>query len=562
LIPISRIRASTDAAPKYPRWETALLHIEGNRLNIVLPSLGDIEEVEVTEICVAVGDVVNADDSIIVIESDKASMEVPAGHQGTVTELHISVGDMLSEGAAIGTLTESASQPASHDDLVESEPEQALRDAVAARAGEQQTVQILVPDLGDIERVEVIEVAGQPGSSVSPGDLLVVLESDKASMEIPIEVSGMLLEINVAVGDQVSAGSLLAMAQVEMQPAPAGKQAAPPESVSQPMTTAKSGSDATPLQVATPVQPERSGGDATVYAGPATRRLAREIGVSLQQVSGSGNRGRITKDDVKAWAKAKLNQSASVPSSVGSALPALPAVDFAKFGSVEDVPLSRIQKQVAINMHRSWVNIPHVTQHAQADIDDLEAFRRSMKAEAQARGVKLSPLPFIIKAACHTLAAHPKLNGSVSADGENLVFKRYINVGIAVDTPEGLVVPVIRGADQLGIWALAKKTQELAEKARAKKLALDDLSGGTFTISSLGALGGTGFTPIINAPEVAILGVGKSSVQPVWQGEGFEPRLQLPLSLSYDHRVINGTDGGHFMVTLTELLGDIRRLSL
>ena len=213
-------------------------------------------------------------------------------------------------------------------------------------------------------------------------------------------------------------------------------------------------------------------------------------------------------------------------------------------------------------MHRSWVNIPHVTQHAQANIDDLEQFRLSMKVEAQARGIKLSPLPFIIKAVCHTLAAHPKLNGSVSADGESLVFKHYMNVGIAVDTPEGLVVPVIRGADQLGIWALAEKTQELAEKARTKKLALDDLSGGTFTISSLGALGGTGFTPIINAPEVAILGVGKSSVQPIWQGEGFEPSLQLPLSLSYDHRVINGTDGGRFMVTLAELLGDIRRLSL
>jgi pyruvate dehydrogenase E2 component (dihydrolipoamide acetyltransferase) len=542
-------------------------------LNIVLPSLGDIDEVEVTEICVAVGDLVSAEDSIIVIESDKASMEVPAGHQGTVTELHVSVGDLLNEGAVIGTLTESAAvtttestaQSAPQDDqggLVEPEREQSSSDTVAPHPAGQQTVQILVPDMGDIDEVEVIEVAAQPGTSVNPGDLLVVLESDKASMEIPIEVSGMLLEISVAVGDQVSAGSLLATARVEIQQAPVAQTAAQPEPARQPVHAAEPLQNAEPTQVASTSLPQRTDSDATVYAGPATRRLAREIGVPLAQVLGSGNRGRITKDDVKAWAKARLNQPENTAGSVGSALPALPQVDFAKFGPVEEEPLSRIQKQVAANMHRSWVNIPHVTQHAQANIDDLEQFRLSMKVEAQARGIKLSPLPFIIKAVCHTLAAHPKLNGSVSADGESLVFKHYMNVGIAVDTPEGLVVPVIRGADQLGIWALAEKTQELAEKARTKKLALDDLSGGTFTISSLGALGGTGFTPIINAPEVAILGVGKSSVQPIWQGEGFEPSLQLPLSLSYDHRVINGTDGGRFMVTLAELLGDIRRLSL
>ena len=446
-------------------------------MNIVLPSLGDIDEVEVTEICVTVGDVVSAEDTIIVIESDKASMEVPAGHQGTVTELHISVGDMLSEGAAIGSLSESeeattaesAAEPAPQDARVESEPEQSPNDAiVAVPASGQQTVQILVPDLGDIEQVEVIEVAGQPGTVVSPGDLLVVLESDKASMEIPIEVSGTLLEINVAVGDQVSAGSLLAMAQVEIQLTSDTEMAAQPESVPEAALAGTPANAAKPSQDASPSQLRRSGNDATVYAGPATRRLAREIGVPLEHVSGSGNRGRITKDDVKAWAKAKLNQAANTPSSLGSALPVLPEVDFAKFGSVEEEPLSRIQKQVAANMHRSWVNIPHVTQHAQADIDDLELFRHSMKAEAQTRGVKLSPLPFIIKAVCHTLAAHPKLNGSVSADGENLVLKHYINVGIAVDTPEGLVVPVIRGADQLGIWALAERHRSWQRKPAPK----------------------------------------------------------------------------------------------
>ena len=552
-------------------------------MNIVLPSLGDIDEVEVTEICVAIGDVVGADDSVIVIESDKASMEVPAGGDGTIAELLVQLGDRLGEGAVIGVLTQAdGSAQKSVEETAEelqaaSEPSSAATEvsvaAVSTDAGSEksqghQTVEIQVPDLGDIEQVEVIEVAVTAGAAVSPGDLLVVLESDKASMEIPAEISGTLLEVCVSEGDQVSAGSLLATAQIET----ADEAVPPPVQATDPAPQAAAGvpAQATPPlsrpKAAAPTQQTiaeaKSSGDVVVYAGPATRRLAREIGVPLAQVMGTGNRGRVTKDDVKAWAKARLNEPASVagPGSVG--LPALPTVDFGKFGEIEEVPLSRIQKQVAANMHRSWVNIPHVTQHAEANIADLEVFRQTMKAEAQARGVKLSPLPFIIKAVCHTLQTHPKLNGSVSANGEHLVLKSYINVGIAVDTPDGLVVPVIRGADQLGIWALAEKAQELAEKARSKKLALDDLSGGSFTISSLGALGGTGFTPIINAPEVAILGVGKSVVKPIWQNDGFAPSLHLPLSLSYDHRLINGTDGGQFMVTLTELLGDIRRLAL
>jgi pyruvate dehydrogenase E2 component (dihydrolipoamide acetyltransferase) len=552
-------------------------------LNIVLPSLGDIDEVEVTEICVAIGDVVGADDSVIVIESDKASMEVPAGGDGTIAELLVQLGDRLGEGAVIGVLTQAdgsaqkSVEETAEEPQVASEPSSAATEvsvaAVSTDAGSEksqghQTVEIQVPDLGDIEQVEVIEVAVTAGAAVSPGDLLVVLESDKASMEIPAEISGTLLEVCVSEGDQVSAGSLLATAQIET----ADEAVPPPVQATDPAPQAAAG---VPAQAAPPlsrpkaaaptqqtIAEAKSSGDVVVYAGPATRRLAREIGVPLAQVMGTGNRGRVTKDDVKAWAKARLNEPASVAGPGSAGLPALPTVDFGKFGEIEEVPLSRIQKQVAANMHRSWVNIPHVTQHAEANIADLEVFRQTMKAEAQARGVKLSPLPFIIKAVCHTLQTHPKLNGSVSANGEHLVLKSYINVGIAVDTPDGLVVPVIRGADQLGIWALAEKAQELAEKARSKKLALDDLSGGSFTISSLGALGGTGFTPIINAPEVAILGVGKSVVKPIWQNDGFAPSLHLPLSLSYDHRVINGTDGGQFMVTLTELLGDIRRLAL
>ena len=555
-------------------------------MNIVLPSLGDIEEVEVTEICVAVGDAVGADDPIIVIESDKASMEVPAGGAGTIVELNIALGDQLGEGAVIGELEEqgtqstdtptAAAQPAEQTnniaDAREAEQTSASGEESQPNAGEQ-VAQIWVPDLGDIEHVEVIEVAATAGSRVAPGDLLVVLESDKASMEIPAEVSGVLLEINVAVGDQVTTGSLLATATIAapLHREPAHDQPSPGSSTDADSPTQKTEpAAAAPLQV--PVsssqptfasdKPFATQKSREVYAGPATRRLAREIGVPLEQVEGSGNRGRVTKDDVKAWAKARLQQPATSAAQGATGIPAIPAVDFAKFGEIEEQPLSRIQKQVAVNMQRSWLNIPHVTQHADADIEELEAFRQSIKAESQSRGIKLSPLPFIIKAVCHTLAAHPKLNGSLSASGESLVLKRYTNIGIAVDTPEGLVVPVIRGADQLGVWALAERAQELAEKARSKKLALDDLSGGTFTISSLGAIGGTGFTPIINAPEVAILGVGKSVVQPIWQGDTFAPRLQLPLSLSYDHRVINGVDGGNFMATMTALLADIRRLAL
>ncbi|MBL6709024.1 MAG: dihydrolipoyllysine-residue acetyltransferase [Pseudomonadales bacterium] len=541
-------------------------------MNIVLPSLGDIEEVEVTEICVAVSDVVGADDPIIVIESDKASMEVPAGNAGTIVEISVALGDQLGEGAIIGKLdtastegADSAAGPTSQqsDDTGNPSAAKDSEPSEQARVGGQQVVQISVPDLGDIDEVEVIEVAAIAGSQVAPGDLLVVLESDKASMEIPAEVTGVLLEVNVAVGDQVSAGSLLATASIEgaLQddvmaedcPSQEGETlAAAPSQPAAAMPEPASEDNMAPAAAA----------GRQIYAGPATRRLAREIGVPLEQVEGSGNRGRVTKDDVKAWAKARINQPAMTSTPVTSGIPHVPAVDFAKFGDVEEQPLTRIQKQVALNMQRSWLNIPHVTQHANADIEDLESFRQSIKVEAQNQGIKLSPLPFIIKAVCQTLAAHPKLNGSLSADGENLVVKHYTNIGIAVDTPEGLVVPVIRGADQLGILALAGKAQELAEKARSKKLALDDLSGGTFTISSLGNIGGTGFTPIINAPEVAILGVGKSVIQPVWQEGAFEPRLQLPLSLSYDHRVINGVDGGNFMVTLTALLADIRRLAL
>jgi len=541
-------------------------------LNIVLPSLGDIEEVEVTEICVAVSDVVGADDPIIVIESDKASMEVPAGNAGTIVEISVALGDQLGEGAIIGKLdtastegADSAAGPTSQqsDDTGNPSAAKGSEPSEQARVGGQQVVQISVPDLGDIDEVEVIEVAARAGSQVAPGDLLVVLESDKASMEIPAEVTGVLLEVNVAVGDQVSAGSLLATASIEgalqddvmAEDCPSQEGETLAAAPSQPAA-------AMPEPAPEDNMAPAAAAGRQIYAGPATRRLAREIGVPLEQVEGSGNRGRVTKDDVKAWAKARINQPAMTSTPVTSGIPHVPAVDFAKFGDVEEQPLTRIQKQVALNMLRSWLNIPHVTQHANADIEDLESFRQSIKVEAQNQGIKLSPLPFIIKAVCQTLAAHPKLNGSLSADGENLVVKHYTNIGIAVDTPEGLVVPVIRGADQLGIFSLAGKAQELAEKARSKKLALDDLSGGTFTISSLGNIGGTGFTPIINAPEVAILGVGKSVIQPVWQGGAFEPRLQLPLSLSYDHRVINGVDGGNFMVTLTALLADIRRLAL
>ncbi len=525
-------------------------------MDISIPNLGDIDDVEVIELCAAVGDTLEVDDPIIVIESDKASMEIPAPVAGVLESLQVVIGDRVAEGHVIAIIqARSAEQP---------QPEKETEEETEAETKPQedsQDLEVLVPDIGDAKDVVVIEVAVQVGDEIAVDDLLVVLESDKASMEIAAEYAGTVLAVAVSEGAEVEQGTLIATLKVAM-PEVAGGDASevvqPQAEVSAPQP------DLSPpaSQPDQPVTPEvEVAAAAKVYAGPAVRRLARELGVQLVGIKGTGNRNRITKDDVKTHVKAHMQGQASGAAGTGG-LPAVAVVDYARFGPVETIDLTRIQQRGADNLHRSWVNLPHVTQHDEADISDLEDFRQSLKAEAERKGVKVTPLAFLIKACCHALAEHPNLNASLHEDRQHLVVKHYINIGVAVDTPEGLVVPVIKDADKKNIWQLSAEIADLSEKARIKKLAIDDLQGGTFSISSLGALGGTGFTPIVNAPEVAILGVSKLQTKPVWDGSAFQPRKVLPLSLSYDHRVINGADGGRFMVFLTAILSDIRRLAL
>jgi pyruvate dehydrogenase E2 component (dihydrolipoamide acetyltransferase) len=567
---------------------------------IRIPDIGDFDSVEVVEVLVAAGDEVSEDDPLIVIESDKASMEVPAGRSGIIDEVRVAVGDEVSEGDVIATVRDAADASASGtrepDDAegadatpdaedADSTPDAGAQEVQSDRAPEARdsdagddgasrsssaTVEVRVPDIGDAKDVVVIEVAVEPGDSVGPEDLLVVVESDKASMEIPAGQAGTVTAVHVQEGSEVEEGTLLATLEVAGE-APAarrsdadagGEQTAPSKpdaSTSAPPPVRAPAPAKGPSESSAAESPADSAGS-RVYAGPAVRRLARELGVSLTAVSGTGNRGRILKDDVKAYVKKTFTEGGAAAR--GAGIPTVPAVDFAKFGPVEVVPMSRIRVAGAANLHRSWLNLPHVTQHEEADVTELEAFRASLKAEAERRGTKVTPLPFIVKACCHALKTFPTFNASLDPDVKNFILKDYFHIGFAVDTDDGLVVPVIRDADRLGIWELSEAILSLSEKAREKKLGMNDLQGGTFSISSLGNIGGTGFTPIINAPEVAILGVSRLVTKPVWNGSEFRPRQMLPLSLSYDHRAINGAEAGRFMTLIAELLSDIRRLAL
>ncbi len=428
---------------------------------------------------------------------------------------------------------------------------------------------ITVPDIGGAEGVEVIEVCVAVGDRVELEQSLIVLESDKASMEVPADVAGIVVELLVKEGDELSEGSpvLVLGADASEDAAPASEPepltdapepAAPvtPAAVAQPSATSASGPESTSTARAdASAGAPRVGGD--VYAGPAVRKLAREFGVELERVAGSGPRRRILKQDLQDFVKKSLGGATN-----GAGIPPIPEVDFSAFGETDTQPLSKIDKVTAENMHRSWLNVPRVTQFDEADITELEAFRKTMKAEAEQRGIKLTPLPFVLKACAAALRDNPRLNASLSGDGESLVYKKYVHIGMAVDTPAGLMVPVIRDVDQKSLWQLAGEAAELALKARDRKLRPTDMQGASFTISSLGSIGGAGFTPIINAPEVAILGISKLSMKPIWNGAEFEPRKMLPLALAYDHRVVNGGDGGRFMAQLTAALADIRRLLL
>ena len=431
---------------------------------------------------------------------------------------------------------------------------------------------VVIPDIGEAEDVEVIELCVAPGDAIEVDDPLIVIESDKASMEVPSPFAGTLRDLKVGLGDVVNAGDVIATiaGQADRQASeaagPAEETPGRVEEAGQAETAGAPGAEtdgsARPsgpvptTNVAAPRAAEETGpGTERVYAGPAVRRLARELGADLGAMRGSGPSGRIVKDDVKAFVKATMTGNASAAS-----LPGVPEIDFARFGAVEEVPLTRLQARGGKNLYGSWLNVVHVTQHDEADVTELEAFRKSLAAEAQTRGVKLTPLPFIMKACAENLCAFPRVNASLNARADGLILKRYHHIGFAVDTEDGLIVPVIRDVDQKGVWQLAAEIVELSGAARARKLRPEHLQGGCFTISSLGRVGGTGFTPIVNAPEVGILGVARLATKPVWDGFEFRPRAVLPLSLSYDHRAINGAEGGAFMVELTRLLGDIRRL--
>lgn len=522
---------------------------------VQVPDIGG-DEVEVTEIMVKVGDVVAEEQSLITVEGDKASMEVPAPFAGTVKEIKIAAGDKVSTGSLIMVFEVAGAAPLAA-------PVQAAAPAAAAAPAVAALKEVQVPDIGGDE-VTVTEIMVNVGDSISEEQSLITVEGDKASMEVPAPFAGTLKEIKVAAGDKVKTGSLIMVFEV------AG--AAP---VAAPVQAAAPAPAAAPAQAAAPA-PATSGefqeNHEYSHASPVVRRLAREFGVNLAKVKGSGRKNRILKEDVQSYVKEALKrlesgaQAAASGKGDGAALGLLPwpKVDFSKFGDTEVQPLSRIKKISGANLHRNWVMIPHVTQWDNADITELEKFRQEQNAMEAKRdtGMKITPLVFIMKAAAKALEAFPAFNSSLSDDGESLILKKYVNIGIAVDTPNGLVVPVFKDVNKKGIYELSKELAEVSKKARGGKLTAADMQGGCFTISSLGGIGGTAFTPIVNAPEVAILGVSKSEMKPVWNGKEFAPRLQLPLSLSYDHRVIDGAEGARFITYLNECLSDIRRLVL
>ena len=553
--------AKKDAAPKKAAKPAA-----GGKqtVDIKVPDIGD--SAEIIEIAVSEGDDVDAEDALITLESDKASMDVPSPHAGKIVALSVKEGDSVSEGDVIGQMEVEgeggeAEAPAESDAPQQEEaPED---DDEAADDGEPQRQEIRVPDIGD--SAEIIEVAVSVGDEIDEEDPLITLESDKASMDVPSPYKGKLVELSVKEGDSVSEGDVIGIVETAgAKKAAPKKQASKAEkSRSAPAPKAEKPQSA-PAAQAPSAAPAKDG--KRVHAGPAVRMLAREFGVDLAEVPPSGPKGRVLKEDVQTFVKQALSgksqSSGQAAATGGSGIPPIPDVDFSQFGEVEEKPMGRLLKMGATNLHRSWVNVPHVTQFEDADITELEAFRKSMKAEAEAQGAKLTPLPFLVKACAFALKQFPQFNVSLKSDGETMVWKNYVHIGIAVDTPEGLMVPVLRDADQKSLLDIAREMAELGKKAQSKKLKREEMSGGCMTISSLGSIGGTAFTPIVNAPEVAILGVSKAQMKPVWDGAEFQPRLMMPLSLSYDHRAVNGADAARFTTFLSNVLGDIRRMLL
>ncbi len=533
-----------------------------NAIDIVVPDLGDFENVEIIEVLVAPGDNVAREDGLITLETDKASFDVPAPEGGVVDSLTVGIGDTVSTGDVIGTMTVQVSDTVVITPAMAAEPTGETTLMVAPvgeprKSGGKQT--LVVPDLGDFDEVEVIEVHIAPGDTVAVEDPLVTLETDKAAMDVPAVVAGTIESVLIKVGEKISAGASLAIidAVPDDEPDPAPAAAKPPET--QQAQTPKTIPERSASAAAATTLPRiEEAGFSKAHASPSVRKLARELGVNLVQVKGAGTKGRILHDDVKAFVKAILTGQAAAPA--GGGLPKTPSVDFAKFGEIDVQPLTRVQKISGPRLQASWINVPHVTQHDLADITALEARRQKLKGPAKERGIGLTPLAFVMKACVAALEEFPKVNASLSDDGTSLVFKKYCHLGFAADTDQGLMVPVIRDADKKDVYEIAGELGELSALAREGKLKVDQLQGATFTISSLGGIGGTAFTPIVNAPEVAILGVSRSSMQPVWNGSEFEPRLMLPLSLSYDHRVIDGAQAVRFTTFLGQKLADVESL--
>ncbi|MBJ9240435.1 pyruvate dehydrogenase complex dihydrolipoyllysine-residue acetyltransferase [Citrobacter braakii] len=519
-----------------------------------VPDIGG-DEVEVTEVMVKVGDTVAAEQSLITVEGDKASMEVPAPFAGTVKEIKINTGDKVSTGSLIMVFEVAGAAPAAA-------PAQTAAPAAAAAPAASGSKEVNVPDIGGDE-VEVTEVMVKVGDKIAAEQSLITVEGDKASMEVPAPFAGTVKEIKISTGDKVKTGSLIMIFEVEgAAPAAAPVAAAAPASAAAPAQAAKPA--AAPVAKAEG-KSEFAENDAYVHATPLIRRLAREFGVNLAKVKGSGRKGRILREDVQAYVKDAIKRAEAAPAAAGGGIPGMlpwPKVDFSKFGEIEEVELGRIQKISGANLSRNWVMIPHVTHFDKTDITDLEAFRKQQNAEAEKRklDVKFTPVVFIMKAVAAALEQMPRFNSSLSEDGQRLTLKKYINIGVAVDTPNGLVVPVFKDVNKKSITELSRELTTISKKARDGKLTAGEMQGGCFTISSIGGLGTTHFAPIVNAPEVAILGVSKSSMEPVWNGKEFMPRLMMPISLSFDHRVIDGADGARFITIINNMLSDIRRL--
>jgi pyruvate dehydrogenase E2 component (dihydrolipoamide acetyltransferase) len=561
-------------------------------IEVTVPDIGDYQDVPVVDILVKPGDKVEKDAPLLTLESDKATMDVPAPEAGVVGALKVKVGDRVSRGSAVLLLqAEGAAKPGAARAVEKKTDKPVKADATppptAAKAEKKagpvapstaartsSKVEVTVPDIGDYHDVPVIEVFVKDGDRIDKDAPLITLESDKATMEVPAPAAGVVRQLRVKIGDRVSKGAPVCTIEtdaaddaVKASPvAGARSSAAAAEAVSASpgaLVAAPEPPPASPL----PLKPATAAGDLP-HASPSVRKYARELGVDLQRVQGSGPRGRITHEDVQGFVKQALSAPSTVPGSAGGAttgggIPSIPAIDFTQFGEIETKPLARIRKLSAAHLHRSWLNIPHVTQTDEADITELEAFRKAQSEElAAAGGVKLTLLPFLLKAAAVAMKQHPEFNASLAPDGESLILKKYCHIGFAADTPNGLVVPVVRDVDKKGVTSLAAECAELAKKARDGKLKADEMKGGCFSISSLGGIGGSHFTPIVNAPEVGILGVSRSQMKPIWDGKEFQPRLMLPLSLSYDHRVIDGAYAARFIVTLVKLLGDVRRLVL